>query len=62
MLMLPSRRVNNTFLVNDKDGLNDPKTVELLKNQIKGSVESYHRIVHRCGAKNKRTGSQSKIL
>src|SRR3712207_2776358 len=40
------QRVNNAFLVNDKDGLNDPKTVELLKNQIKGSVESYHRIVH----------------
>ena len=40
------QKVNNTFLVNDKDGLNDPKIVELLKNQIKGSVESYHRIVH----------------
>ena len=26
--------------------MNDPKIVELLKNQIKGSVESYHRIVH----------------
>ena len=39
------QKVNNAFLVNDKDGLNDPKTVELLKNQIKGSVESYHRIV-----------------
>ena len=40
------QKVNNAFLVNDKDGLNDPKTVELLKNQIKGSVESYRRIVH----------------
>ena len=40
------QKVYNTFLVNDKDGLNDPKIVELLKNQIKGSVESYHRIVH----------------
>lgn len=40
------QKVNNTFLVNDKDGLNNPKIVELLKNQIKGSVESYHRIVH----------------
>lgn len=39
------QKVNNAFLVNDKDGLNDPKTVELLKNQIKGSVESYHRII-----------------
>ena len=39
------QKVNNTFLVNDKDGLNDPKTLELLKNQIVGSVESYHRIV-----------------
>lgn len=39
------QKVNNTFLVNDKDGLNDPKTLELLKNQIIGSVESYHRIV-----------------
>ena len=37
--------MNNTFLVNDKDGLNNPQTVELLKNQIAGSVESYHRIV-----------------
>lgn len=40
------KKVNNTFLVNDKDGLKDPKTVEMLKNQIKSSVESYHRIVH----------------
>lgn len=40
------QKVNNAFLVNDKDGLNDSKTVELLKNQIKGAVESYHRIVH----------------
>jgi DNA-binding NtrC family response regulator len=40
------QKVNNAFLVNDKDGLNDPKTVELLKNKIKGSVESYHRIIH----------------
>ena len=39
------QKVNNTFLVNDKDGLNDPKTLELLKNQIIGSVDSYHRIV-----------------
>lgn len=39
------KKVNNTFLVNDKDGLNNPQTVELLKNQIAGSVESYHRIV-----------------
>jgi len=39
------QKVNNTFLVNDKDGLNNPQTVELLKNQIAGSVESYHRIV-----------------
>lgn len=38
-------KVNNTFLVNDKDGLNDPKTVELLKSQIAGSVESYNRII-----------------
>jgi DNA-binding NtrC family response regulator len=38
-------KVNNTFLVNDKDGLNDPKIVELLKSQIAGSVESYNRIV-----------------
>lgn len=37
--------VPNTFLINDKDGLNDPKKVELLKNQIKGSVEAYHRII-----------------
>lgn len=39
------QKVNNTFLVNDKDGLNNPQTLELLKNQIAGSVESYHRIV-----------------
>lgn len=39
------QKVNNTFLVNDKDGLNNPQTAELLKNQIAGSVESYHRIV-----------------
>jgi hypothetical protein len=38
-------KVNNTFLVNDKDGLSDPKIVELLKSQIAGSVESYNRIV-----------------
>ncbi|GEM_PF-1186769 len=40
------QKVNNTFLVNDKDGLSDNKNkVELLKNQIKCSVESYQRIV-----------------
>ena len=39
------QKVNNTFLVNDKDGLNNSQTVELLKNQISGAVESYHRIV-----------------
>lgn len=39
------QKVNNTFLVNDKDGLNNQETVELLKEQIKGSVESYQRIV-----------------
>lgn len=41
------KRVNNTFLVNDKEGLNNQETVELLKEQIKGSVESYHRIVEK---------------
>lgn len=40
------QKVNNAFLVNDKDGLNDEKTVELLKTQIAGSVETYHRIVY----------------
>ena len=40
------QKVNNTFLVNDKEGLSDPKKVELLKNQIAGAVESYQRIVH----------------
>ncbi len=39
------QKVNNTFLVNDKDGLSNPQTVDLLKSQITGSVESYHRIV-----------------
>lgn len=39
------QKVNNAFLVNDKDGLNNAQTVELLKNQISGAVESYHRIV-----------------
>lgn len=39
------KKVNNTFLVNDKEGLNNVQTVELLKSQIIGSVESYHRIV-----------------
>lgn len=39
------QKVNNTFLVNDKDGLNNQETVDLLKEQIKGSVESYQRIV-----------------
>lgn len=39
------KKVNNTFLVNDKDGLDNDKTIDLLKNQIAGSVESYHRIV-----------------
>lgn len=39
------QKVDNSFLVNDKDGLNNPQTVELLKNQIAGSVNSYHRIV-----------------
>ena len=38
-------KVNNTFLVNDKDVLSDLKIVELLKSQIAGSVESYNRIV-----------------
>lgn len=40
------QKVNNAFLVNDKDGLNDDKTVELLKAQIAGSVEAYQRIVN----------------
>lgn len=40
------QKVNNTFLVNDKDGLKNPETVEMLKNQIKSSVDSYHRIVN----------------
>lgn len=39
------QKVDNSFLINDKDGLNNPQTVELLKNQIAGSVKSYHRIV-----------------
>ena len=39
------QKVNNAFLVNDKDGLSNPQTVELLKSQIVGSVESYHRVV-----------------
>ena len=39
------QKVDNSFLVNDKDGLNNPQTVELLKNQIAGSVNSYHRIL-----------------
>lgn len=41
------KRVNNTFLVNDKEGLSNPETVELLKEQIIGAVESYQRVVTR---------------
>ena len=47
------QKVNNTFLVNNKEGLNDPKTVELLKNQIKASVVSYHKIIQNIEQKTK---------
>lgn len=47
------KRVNNTFLVNDKEGLNNQDTVELLKDQIKGSVESYHRVVSKIEQRTK---------
>lgn len=44
-------KMENVFLVNDKDGLSDSTMVEQLKKQISSSVDTYHRIIDE---KNKR--------
>lgn len=44
-------KMDNVFLVNDKDGLSDATMVAQLKKQISSSVDTYHRIVEE---KNKR--------
>lgn len=38
-------KMDNVFLVNDKDALSDSGRIDLLKRQIQSSVETYHRIV-----------------
>lgn len=38
-------KMDNVFLVNDKDALSDSDRIDLLKRQIQSSVETYHRIV-----------------
>lgn len=38
-------KMDNVFLVNDKDGLSDNNKITLLKKQIATSVDTYHRIV-----------------
>lgn len=38
-------KMDNVFLVNDKDALSDRDRIDLLKRQIQSSVETYHRIV-----------------
>ena len=38
-------KMDNVFLINDKDGLSDQCRVSLLKKQIIGSVDTYHRII-----------------
>ena len=44
-------KMENVFLVNDKDGLSDSTMVVHLKKQISSSVDTYHRIIDE---KNKR--------
>ena len=44
-------KMENVFLVNDKDGLSDSTMVVQLKKQISSSVDTYHRIINE---KNKR--------
>lgn len=44
-------KMENVFLVNDKDGLSDSTMVAQLKKQISSSVDTYHRIIEE---KNKR--------
>ena len=44
-------KMENVFLVNDKDGLSDSTMVAQLKKQISSSVDTYHRIIDE---KNKR--------
>ena len=38
-------KMDNVFLVNDKDSLSNTDSIALLKKQISSSVETYHRIV-----------------
>lgn len=38
-------KMDNVFLVNDKDCLSDNDSISLLKKQISSSVETYHRII-----------------
>lgn len=38
-------KMDNVFLVNDKDSLSNNDSISLLKKQISSSVETYHRIV-----------------
>lgn len=38
-------KMDNVFLVNDKDSLSNNESITLLKKQISSSVETYHRIV-----------------
>ena len=44
-------KMENVFMVNDKDGLSDSTMVVQLKKQISSSVDTYHRIIDE---KNKR--------
>lgn len=38
-------KMDNVFLVNDKDSLSNNDSITLLKKQISSSVETYHRII-----------------
>lgn len=38
-------KMDNVFLVNDKDSLSNNENITLLKKQISSSVETYHRII-----------------
>jgi hypothetical protein len=55
-------KMDNVFLINDKDGLSDPDRISLLKRQIIGSVDTFHRIISEKNSRLKELVEKQKTI
>lgn len=57
------QKINNVFIINDKDALNEDIATKQLKKQIEGAVEAYPRIVNEIEKRTRELeGKQDKVF